>query len=79
MFLLPNILHKLELSGRLAKFTIKLNQYKIINQPHPSIKSQVLENFVADFSTGIYTETEKETIISSVSVPKLGLFYGWFI
>ncbi|XP_075101994.1 uncharacterized protein LOC142177403 [Nicotiana tabacum] len=59
-FPLRNILHKHELSGRLAKWTIELSEYDIIYQPRTAIKSQVLADFVADFSTNLVPEAEKE-------------------
>ncbi|XP_070026202.1 uncharacterized protein [Nicotiana sylvestris] len=57
---LRNILHKHELSGRLAKWAIELSEYKIAYQPRTAIKSQVLADFVADFSHGIQLEAEKK-------------------
>ncbi|XP_070008610.1 uncharacterized protein [Nicotiana sylvestris] len=39
-------------SGRLAKWVIELSEYDIIYQPSTAIKSQVLADFVADFSQG---------------------------
>ncbi|XP_070022137.1 uncharacterized protein [Nicotiana sylvestris] len=57
---LRNILHKHELSGRLAKWAIKLSEYEITYEPRTSIKSQVLADFVADFSQGMQLEAEKE-------------------
>lgn len=55
-FLLRNILHKQELSGRLAKWTIDPSEYDIIYHPITAIKSQVL----ADFSSNLLPEVEKE-------------------
>ncbi|XP_075106779.1 uncharacterized protein LOC142179802 [Nicotiana tabacum] len=57
---LRNILHKQELSGRLAKWAIELSEYNIIYQPRTTIKSQVLADFIADFNTKIIPEVEKE-------------------
>ncbi|XP_070005391.1 uncharacterized protein [Nicotiana sylvestris] len=57
---LHNILHKHELSGRLAKWDIELSEYEITYQPRTAIKSQVLADFVADFSQGMQLEAEKE-------------------
>ncbi|XP_070008995.1 uncharacterized protein [Nicotiana sylvestris] len=57
---LRNILHKHELSGRLAKWVIELSEYEITYQPRIAIKSQVLADFVADFSQEMQLEAEKE-------------------
>ncbi|XP_070042858.1 uncharacterized protein [Nicotiana tomentosiformis] len=60
VFPLRNILHKHELSGRLAKSATELSEYDIIYQPRTAIKSQVLTDFVADFSPNLVPEAEKE-------------------
>ncbi|XP_070021346.1 uncharacterized protein [Nicotiana sylvestris] len=57
---LRNILYKHEFSGRLAKWAIELSKYDITYQPRTAIKSQVLADFVADFSQGMQLEAEKE-------------------
>ncbi|XP_070005257.1 uncharacterized protein [Nicotiana sylvestris] len=57
---LHNILHKHELSGRLPKWAIELSEYNITYKPRTAIKSQVLDDFVADFSKGMQLEAEKE-------------------
>ncbi|XP_075106773.1 uncharacterized protein LOC142179796 [Nicotiana tabacum] len=54
------ILHKQELSSRLAKWAIELSEYDIMYQSRTAIKSQVLADFVAEFSTKIVPEVEKE-------------------
>ncbi|XP_070014635.1 uncharacterized protein [Nicotiana sylvestris] len=57
---LCNILHKHELSKRLAKWAIELSEYEITYQPRTAIKSQVLADFVVDFSQSMQLEAEKE-------------------
>lgn len=42
-----------------------LSAFDITYQPPTSIKSQVLADFVADFSVNILLEAEKEVILSS--------------
>ena len=49
-FLLKTILHKPELSRRLAKWAVELSEFDITFQPRTAIKSQVLANFIADFT-----------------------------
>ncbi|XP_070002104.1 uncharacterized protein [Nicotiana sylvestris] len=66
---LRNILHKHELSGRLAKWTIELSEYDITYQPRTAIKSQVLANFLDDFSQGMQLEAEKELQVFNGSNP----------
>ena len=44
------VLRKPELSGRLAKWSVYLSGYDISYKPKTAIKSQVLADFVADFS-----------------------------
>nr|XP_009791715.1 PREDICTED: uncharacterized protein LOC104238909 [Nicotiana sylvestris] len=70
---LRNILHKQELSGRLAKWAIELSEYDITYQPRTAIKSQVLADFVADFSPGMVAEAEKELQVFNGSNPVLEL------
>ena len=49
-FPLKNILHKPELSGRLTKWAVELSKHHIDYQPQMAIKSQVVIDFIADFS-----------------------------
>ncbi|XP_019241492.1 PREDICTED: uncharacterized protein LOC109221465 [Nicotiana attenuata] len=60
-----SILHKPELSGRLAKWAIELGGYDIEYQPRTAIKSQILADFVADFSSAVVPEVEKEFLSKS--------------
>ncbi|KAL5843565.1 hypothetical protein ACOSQ4_009523 [Xanthoceras sorbifolium] len=59
-FPLKNILHKPELSGRLVKWTVELSEYDVNYQPCTAIKSQVLEDFIADFTPEILQQAEEE-------------------
>ncbi|XP_009601523.1 uncharacterized protein [Nicotiana tomentosiformis] len=72
---LRNILHKQELPGRLAKWAIELSEYNIMYQPRTAIKSQVLADFVVDFSTKIVPEVEKELQIFTGSNPGTGTLF----
>nr|XP_016434424.1 PREDICTED: uncharacterized protein LOC107760836 [Nicotiana tabacum] len=66
---LRSVLHKQELSGRLAKWAIELSEYDIIYQPRTTGKSQVLEDFIADFNIKIIPEVEKELQIFTKANP----------
>lgn len=54
------VLHRPEMSGRLAKWTIDLGEYDVIFRPDPAIKSQVLADFVAEFSPTMLPGLEQE-------------------
>ncbi|XP_060170294.1 uncharacterized protein LOC132601202 [Lycium barbarum] len=69
-FPLRSILHRPELSSRLAKWAIELSEFDITYQPRNAIKSQILADFVANFSSKLTLEVEKETITTS------GSFFG---
>jgi len=71
---LRNILHKHELSSRLTKWAIELSEYEITYQPRTAIKSQVLADFVADFSQGMHLEAEKELQVLMVQTRGLGFY-----
>uniref|UniRef100_A0A1S4AII4 Reverse transcriptase domain-containing protein n=1 Tax=Nicotiana tabacum TaxID=4097 RepID=A0A1S4AII4_TOBAC len=51
--------------GRLAKWAIELSEHDITYQPRTAIKSQVLADFVADFSTEILPKVEQEALCAS--------------
>ena len=44
------VMRKPEMSGRMAKWSVKLSTYNIIYEPKTAIKSQAPADFVADFS-----------------------------
>nr|XP_016441546.1 PREDICTED: uncharacterized protein LOC107767139 [Nicotiana tabacum] len=62
---LRSVLHKPELSGRFAKWAIELGEYDIEYQPRTAIRSQILADFVADFSPTLVLEVEKELLLKS--------------
>ncbi|XP_059315393.1 uncharacterized protein LOC132066002 [Lycium ferocissimum] len=74
-FPLRSILHRPELSGRLAKWAIDLSEFDISYQPRNAIKSQILADFVADFSSKLYLKAEKETVTNSGSSPGIWTLY----
>ncbi|KAL5552647.1 hypothetical protein UlMin_040048 [Ulmus minor] len=59
-FPLKNILHKPELSGWLTKWAVELSEHHINYQPRTAIKSQVLADFIAEFSPNSLLQAEKE-------------------
>ncbi|XP_019236178.1 PREDICTED: uncharacterized protein LOC109216473 [Nicotiana attenuata] len=67
-FPLRSILHKPELSGRLAKWAIELSEHDITYQPRTAIKLQVLADFLSDFTAKIVSEAERGTAITSTKV-----------
>nr|XP_009794728.1 PREDICTED: uncharacterized protein LOC104241488 [Nicotiana sylvestris] len=64
-FPLRSIPHKPELSGRLVKWAIELSEHAISYHPRTTIKSQVLADFVANFSIEILPEVEQEALRAS--------------
>ncbi|XP_075088411.1 uncharacterized protein LOC142170408 [Nicotiana tabacum] len=54
---------------RLGKWAIDLSEYDITYQPSTAIKSQVLGDFLADFSQKILLEAEKELQVFNGSNP----------
>ena len=59
-FLVKLVLHKSEVSGRLAKWAVELGEYDVIFRPATAIKSQVLAGFVAEFSPALLPALEQE-------------------
>ncbi|XP_013629885.1 PREDICTED: uncharacterized protein LOC106335812 [Brassica oleracea var. oleracea] len=59
------VLHKPEVSGRLAKWAVELGEYDVIFRPATAIKSQVLANFVAEFSHTLLPTLEQEVRLKS--------------
>ncbi|KAK4848380.1 hypothetical protein QYF36_012250 [Acer negundo] len=59
---LKNILHKPELSGRLTKWAVELNEHDISFHPRSAMKSQVLADFIADFTPCENLKAEKELV-----------------
>ncbi|XP_076899519.1 uncharacterized protein LOC143553398 [Bidens hawaiensis] len=55
-----NVLRKPELSGRMAKWAVKLSAYDIQYEPRTTIKSQALADFVVDFSSDMLEEADLE-------------------
>ena len=54
------VLRKPEFTGNLEKWSIRLSLYDIVYKPRTSIKSQVLADFVADFSPSLLAQVDEE-------------------
>ena len=59
------ILHKPEVSGRLAKWAMELGEYDVIFRPATAIKSHVLADFVVKFSPSLVQALEQEVRLQS--------------
>ncbi|XP_070050439.1 uncharacterized protein [Nicotiana tomentosiformis] len=70
-FPLRNILHKPELSGRLAKWAVGMSKFDIEYKSRIAINPQVLADFVADFSPGLFPLATKEAMIVSESTSRV--------
>jgi ribonuclease HI len=57
---IKTVLRRPDMSGRKAKWAVKLSAFDIIYEPRTAIKSQALADFVADFSNDIVEEANKE-------------------
>ncbi|KAK1431700.1 hypothetical protein QVD17_08256 [Tagetes erecta] len=57
---IKNVLRKPELSGRVAKWAVKLSTYDIKYEPRNAIKSQALADFVADFTSDLQVQAYLE-------------------
>ncbi|KAJ9566630.1 hypothetical protein OSB04_002596, partial [Centaurea solstitialis] len=66
---LKTVLRKPELTGRLAKWSIYLSGFDIEFKPKTAIKSQVLADFVAEFSPGLEPTTCDEVVMISDNQP----------
>lgn len=56
-FPLKNVLSKPDISRRIAKWAIKLEEYRLYYEPRTAIKSQVVADFIANFSIEQHIET----------------------
>ncbi|KAL5835807.1 hypothetical protein ACOSQ3_015358 [Xanthoceras sorbifolium] len=65
-----NVLHKPELSGRLVKWAVELSEYDVNYQPRTAIKSQMLADFIADFTPGILQRAEEELCTMLYDTPR---------
>src|SRR6266508_2502878 len=47
-FLIGDVLHNRDATGRIAKWTVELRSFELNFKPHTAIKSQALVNFLAE-------------------------------
>ncbi|XP_074324394.1 uncharacterized protein LOC141661310 [Apium graveolens] len=75
-FPLRNVLSKPDLTGRMVKWAIRLSTYDVTYDTRTVIKSQVLADFVADFSPSQMTDVEQEfqQVLSRVDMKRWTLY-----
>ncbi|XP_074336301.1 uncharacterized protein LOC141673449 [Apium graveolens] len=75
-FPLTNVLSKPDLTGRMAKWAIRLSTYDITYDTRTAIKSQALADFVDNFSPSQMTDAEQEfqQVLSRVDVKPWTLY-----
>lgn len=62
MYPLKSILHKFEFSDQLTKWALELSEYDIAFQPRTALKSNVLANFIANFTPNMTLQDNKELL-----------------
>ena len=69
---LKQMLHKPDLSGRLVKWAVELEEFDIIYKPRSTIKGQALADFVAEFTynESIYLLNHHQRIESNAHPPE---------
>ena len=60
-YLMKQVLHKPETSGRLMKWAIELSEFDIRYKPKIAIKGQILEDFVMEFTSVELTKDTQTT------------------
>ncbi|KAI3769900.1 hypothetical protein L6452_01014 [Arctium lappa] len=71
-FPLKSVLRKPELTGRLAKWSIYLSNFDLDFKPKTAIKSQVLADFVSDFSPKLESTMPSDELIMATLHTPLG-------
>ncbi|XP_059295468.1 uncharacterized protein LOC132048801 [Lycium ferocissimum] len=72
---LKNVMHKPELSGRLAKWPIEISGYDIDDKPRTAKKSQILADFIADFTLATVPKVDKELLLASIKTSGIWTLY----
>ncbi|KAI3696981.1 hypothetical protein L6452_29656 [Arctium lappa] len=65
-FPLKSVLRKPELTGRLAKWSIYLSNFDLDFKPKTAIKSQVLADFISDFSPELESTMTSDKIVATL-------------
>ena len=74
---LRNILQKPDLSGRLVKWAIELNQFDINFIPRTAIKSQALVDFIAEFTPDTREDAIEEILLlEQPATPELWILFA---
>ena len=60
-YLMKQILHKRETSGRLIKWAIELSEFHIRYKPRTAIKEQILADFIMEFTSTTSTKATQLT------------------
>ena len=70
-FLMKQVLHKPETSGRLMKWAIELSEFDIRYKPKTAIKGQVLDDFVMKFTSA--EPAKNNQTVTDLSIWKLSV------
>lgn len=66
---LQNVLHKPELSGRMAKWAVEMSELDFEYKPRIAINYLAQADFIADFSRNMTPQVEKEAILATGHQP----------
>ncbi|XP_057775328.1 uncharacterized protein LOC130994298 [Salvia miltiorrhiza] len=71
---LKAILHKPKLSDRLTKWAVELSEYDITYKPRTALKSQVLADFIVDFTPDLTMQADKELCCMTEEPDQTGIW-----
>ena len=70
---LRQILQKLDVSGRLLRWSFELNEFDIIFKPRSVIKTQVIADFIAEFANDSCGESDLRYLSDTPSTDEGGM------